>query len=92
VTINGDKVTRNPAYYIIAHAAKFVRPGSIRIGSDASGSNAASLPNVTFHTPAGKTVLIVLNTDNAARTFTITDGKGQSLQKLGSGAVGTYVW
>ena len=31
VTIDGDSVRRNPAYYIIAHAAKFVIPGSSRI-------------------------------------------------------------
>ncbi len=34
VTIDGNTVTRNPAYYVIAHASKFVRPGSVRIGSN----------------------------------------------------------
>lgn len=33
ITIDGDKVTRNVAYYTIAHASKFVRPGSVRISS-----------------------------------------------------------
>lgn len=33
ITINGDKVTRNIAYYTVAHASKFVRPGSVRIAS-----------------------------------------------------------
>jgi glucosylceramidase len=33
VTIDGDNVQRNLAYYVIAHASKFVRPGSVRIGS-----------------------------------------------------------
>jgi glucosylceramidase len=92
VTIDGDKVTHNPAYYIIAHAAKFVRPGSVRIGSDATGTDAGSLPNVAFRTPAGKTVLIALNTGSTAQTFTIKGAGGQSLQTLGAGAVGTYVW
>lgn len=36
ITIDGNKVTRNPAYYILAHASKFVRPGSVRIGSNIS--------------------------------------------------------
>ena len=27
----GDGISRNVAYYVIAHAAKFVRPGSVRI-------------------------------------------------------------
>ena len=30
ITISGDSVIREPAYYIIAQASKFVRPGSIR--------------------------------------------------------------
>lgn len=33
ITIDGDKVTRNIAYYTMAHASKFVRPGSVRIAS-----------------------------------------------------------
>lgn len=33
ITIDGDKVTRNIAYYVVAHASKFVRPGSVRISS-----------------------------------------------------------
>lgn len=37
VTIDGDKVSRNIAYYVIAHASKFVRPGSIRIKSTNKG-------------------------------------------------------
>ena len=48
VTIDGNQVTRNPAYYITAHAAKFVRPGSVRIASNAL----PTLPNVAFKTPA----------------------------------------
>src|ERR1700758_946322 len=42
LTIDGDAVTRNIAYYTIAHASKFVWPGSIRIGSN----NLDPLPNV----------------------------------------------
>lgn len=30
ITINGNAVTRNPAYYILAYASKFARPGSVR--------------------------------------------------------------
>lgn len=57
VTISGNEVSRNPAYYVIAHASKFVRPGSIRIDS----SEMKGLPNVAFRTPEGKIVLIMLN-------------------------------
>ena len=99
VTIDGDKVTHNPAYYIVAHAAKFVRPGSVRIGSNLSGSSVVDastggepLANVAFRTPTGRTVLIVLNNGQSPQTFTITDGKGRSVQTLNAGAVATYVW
>ena len=37
VILDGDKVTRNIAYYVIAHASKFVRPGSVRIASTNKG-------------------------------------------------------
>jgi glucosylceramidase len=88
VTINGNLVTRNPAYYILAHAAKFVRPGSVRISSNIQGN----LPNVAFKTPEGKKVLIVINTGPATKNFNLKF-RGESVQlSLDSGAVGTYVW
>ncbi len=43
VTIDGDKVSRNLAYYTIAHASKFVRPGSHRIASTNTGDKSVSL-------------------------------------------------
>jgi len=88
ITIDGDRVVRNPAYYIIAHASKFVRPGSVRIAS----SVVQQLPNVAFKTPNGKTVLIVLNAGPASQTFTIGWHGQQCRSTLKDGAVGTYVW
>ena len=52
ITIDGDLFTHNVAYYAIAHAAKFVRPGSVRIASNVPDT----LPNVAFQTPDNKTV------------------------------------
>jgi glucosylceramidase len=88
VTIDSNKFTRNVAYYAMAHASKFVRPGSVRIGS-----NALDLfPNVAFKTPDGKKVLIVTNTGTSAQTINI-QYKGQTIiATLNSGAVGTYIW
>ena len=87
VTLDGDKVTRNPAYYIIAHAARFVRPGSVRIASTAL----EELPNVAFKTPAGRTVLIVVNPGDDTRTFDIRWRGRYCRASLNEGAVGTYV-
>ena len=88
LTLSGDQVTRNPAYYIIAHASKFVRPGSVRIGSTAAGA----LPNVAFRTPTGARVLIVQNDQTTAQTFGV-GYRGRTFRStLNAGAVGTYVW
>jgi O-Glycosyl hydrolase len=43
VILDGDKVTKNLAYYVIAHASKFVRPGSVRIGSTNPGDMTVAL-------------------------------------------------
>jgi glucosylceramidase len=43
VTIDGDKVIRNIAFYTIVHASKFVRPGSVRIASTNTGESTISL-------------------------------------------------
>jgi glucosylceramidase len=88
ITINGDNVTRNPAYYIIAHAAKFVRPGSKRIASNYLNE----LPNVAFLTPAGKIVLIVYNDSKTEQAFTIELTGRQQSAVLGAGSTGTYVF
>jgi glucosylceramidase len=88
VTIDGNKVTRNPAYYVVAHASKFVRPGSVRIATN----ELQLLPNVAFKTPGDRTVLIVLNDGRSSQTLNIRDGDKLATSTLPAGAVGTYVW
>ncbi|WP_420150970.1 glycoside hydrolase family 30 protein [Spirosoma sp.] len=88
ITVDGNTITRNPAYYNVAVASKFVRPGSVRIQSNTS----ESLPNVAFKTPDGHKVVIVLNTKEAAQAFNIRE-KGKLINtSLPAGSVGTYVW
>jgi glucosylceramidase len=88
ITVDGNSITRNPAYYIIAHASKFVRPGSVRISSSVN----TGLPNVAFKTPTGDKVLIVQNDTGSTQTFDISY-KGKTLTStLRGGAVGSYVW
>jgi glucosylceramidase len=57
LTIDGSTVTRNVAYYIIAHAAKFVPAGSLRVQSNRT----RNIETVAFLTPKGDTILILLN-------------------------------
>jgi glucosylceramidase len=89
ITIAPDgTITRNPAYYVIAHASRYVRPGSVRVASSVPDR----LPNVAFRTPEGLKVLVVLNDADRAQTFTVGQ-RGQGLVgTLAAGAVGTYVW
>ncbi|MCU0456031.1 MAG: glucosylceramidase [Bacteroidales bacterium] len=87
VTI-GSSVSRNVAYYIIAHASKFVRPGSVRIGSTV----VAGLPNVAYKAPDGRKILIVLNEGVTSQTFNIRFGERHVKTSLEAGSVATYVW
>lgn len=88
VTIDGDELYRNPAYYVIAHASKFVDPGSLRIASNLP----TGLSNVAFLRPDGKKVLIVLNDTPKEIRFTVKE-KGSSFPaSLSAGATGTWLW
>lgn len=81
-------VSRNVAYYVIGHASKFVRPGSVRIGSTLVGT----LSNVAFKTPDGKRVLIVMNTSSDSQLFNLKYNGKIVTTSLPGGAAGTYVW
>jgi glucosylceramidase len=80
-------VTRNVAYYIIAHAAKWVRPGSVRIHS-----NSDVLSNVAFLTANKQVVLIVLNDTEAEQTFNLALQDQNSTAIIPAGSVATFVW
>lgn len=88
LTIDGSRIKRNPAYYNVAVASKFVRPGSVRIASD----EVKNLPNVAFKTPDGRKVLIVLNDSPSTQTFSIDSEGKQATATLSGGSVGTYIW
>ena len=88
VTIDGDKVTREPAYYIIAHASKFVRPGSVRIDSNMP----EGLPNVAYKTPDGKIAVILQNTSREDKQIEIATGNKIIMVSLLAGAVGTLIF
>lgn len=84
----GDTVTRNVSYYIIGHASKFIRPGSVRVSS----TQLNDFQNVAFVTPEGKTVLIVLNDSQASTQFTLKTATQNIPVSIPLGAVATLVW
>lgn len=88
VTIDGDEVTRNPAYYVIAHASKFVDAGALRIDSN----EVEGLSNVAFLNPDGKKVLIALNDSANPISFKIQEKEKVIYATLNPGSTGTWVW
>jgi len=88
ITLDGNRVTRNAAWYTIAHASKFVPPGSIRIASSVPDG----LPNVAYVTPRGQRVLIVANPGATAQKFAIHWRHRSVTATLVAGAVATFVW
>jgi len=87
VTLDGT-ISRNVSYYILAHASKFVPPGSVRITSNI----VANLYNVAFKTPAGKKVLIMENDNATAASFNIRFNGQWITTSLAPGAVASFVW
>jgi glucosylceramidase len=88
VTIEGNEVTRNLAYYTIAHFSKFVRPGSVHVDS----TSLDTLPNVAFRGPKKAFVLVVANTAAAPQTFNVGFHGKSFAATLQGGSVSTFVW
>ncbi|UQB69441.1 glycoside hydrolase family 30 protein [Epilithonimonas zeae] len=89
ITVNSsENLTKNVAYYIIAHASKFVPQNSQRIASTQPGN----LSSVAFTRPDGKTTLIVLNEGNATENFNIKMNGKSAATSLPARAVATYVF
>jgi glucosylceramidase len=88
LTINTGVITRNVAYYIVAHASRFVPSGSVRIASN----NTSTLNSTAFKTPGGKKVLIVENEGTSGLSFNIRYKGEWVTSVLPAGGVATYVW
>jgi glucosylceramidase len=88
LTLAGDAVTRNVAYYTVAHSSKFVPAGSVRVGSTSAGV----LPNVAYRTPTGGHVLLVQNDQATPQTFSLRYQGRTVPATLPAGGVATYVW
>jgi len=88
VTINGSTFTRNVSYYIVAHASRFVPPGSVRIASNIAGG----ITNVAFKTPAGNKVVVAVNDGTTTTAFNIRFKGKWITTSLPAGGVGTYIW
>ena len=81
-------IERNPGYYLMAHSARFIRPGAVRVHS----SEVDRLPNVTCLTPDSRLVMVVMNDADGARRFRVQHRGAYATLELGTGDVATLRW
>src|SRR5262249_12692347 len=84
----GATIKRNPGYYLMAHSARFIRPGSVRVYS----SEAKHLPNVTCLPPEAQMVMVVMNDGGGATRFRVQHQGANATLELGEGDVATLQW
>jgi glucosylceramidase len=84
----GATINRNPGYYLMAHSAKFIRPGSVRVHS----SEVDALPNVACLTPDSRMVMVVVNDSDHPRRFRLQHRGTLATLELGAGDVATLRW
>jgi glucosylceramidase len=88
LTLDGDSVTKNVAYYVVQHFSQFVPPGSLRVAS----SEMEQLASAAFLTPENKVVLVISNTGNFPKSFAVKYHGKVFQTALPAESVGTYVW
>lgn len=88
LTIEGNTITKNVSHYVIAHASKFIPPGSARIGS----TDIPGIASVAFKTPEGKIVLLLMNDTGKTQQFGIEAAEQQLQLELQSGWVVTVIF
>ncbi len=91
VTVDSStgNIEQNKEFYTIAHASKFVRPGSVRVDSRTFDN---VLETVAFRNEDGSRVLIALNPSNAVREFRIVENNRFFSYTLDRKSVATFVW
>ncbi|KXX70801.1 glycoside hydrolase family 30 beta sandwich domain-containing protein [Flammeovirga sp. SJP92] len=90
LTIDGNTVDRNVAYYTVGQASKFIPTGSYRIKSN----NMGDLPNVSFLTPEGKVVTLLMNNNDTQKKFNfkMTGEEKSYIISIPANSVGTMIY
>lgn len=89
VTINQAtrQVTPRPHYYALGHAAKFLRPGAVRIASDNG-----TVQTVSFKNTDGSLVLYAVNPNTIADTVKLECGSQWALSSIPARCIMTFRW
>jgi glucosylceramidase len=96
VTIGADgAVVRNPEYYALAHASRFVRPGAVAL---VSTGTLDGVSNAAFANADGALVLVVVNGASVARDIQVSGGLHRATPAASfhatvpAAGMATYVW
>ena len=94
VTTHSDgSVTKEPDYWALGQASRFVRPGAVRIGSSSLvGDDSDGVRNVAFRNPDGSLIMVAHNSAKTARSFDVAVGDRHFSARLAAGAAATYRW
>ncbi len=85
---NSGAITRNVEYYVLGHAARFVRRGARRVASNQTNS----ILNVAFHNPDGSLVMIAFNKSARSEQLRVRQKSTGFNLILPPGEVVTLVW
>ena len=95
LTVGSDgTVTRNAEFYTLGHAARFVKPGAVRVASTSFGTTGwnGQVMDVAFVNPDGSTVLVAHNENDNPQAFAVRYSGQTFTYTLPGGALATFVW
>ncbi|MDQ0249383.1 glucosylceramidase [Sphingomonas kyeonggiensis] len=82
-------ITRNPEYYALGQASRFVRPDATRI---AATSEPGGIETVAYANPDGTRVLIAFNAGKQARDLTVSAEGNHFAYRLAAQGAATFRW
>lgn len=82
-------ITRNPEYYALAQASRFVAPGAWRISAT---SEPDGVETVAYSNPDGSRILIAFNAGAAASEVRVAADGGHFVYALAPRAAATFRW
>jgi glucosylceramidase len=89
INSNSKAVTKNVAYYTVAHMSKVTRTNAVRIGSSSSNGN---LHHSAFSNPDGTTSVVVFNSGSSAITFDIQHNGNHVSYTLDGNTAASIIW
>lgn len=83
-----DTLHYQSSYYYLGHFSRYIRPGARRIKSDAGSTG---LETVAFKNPDGEIVIVVMNSSEDSRAFTLRIGGREYAASIPARAIQTLM-